>query len=222
MPETQFSYKSKRNDLLHDVVARTWGVLLKTYYSVHYEHTERLQNLKDQGFILLPKHQRHIDILLEGGLLLQTTGRRAHYVMAASLPKLLIYLGGIGLTREKDIRRRGNKRNRKEAIYNAQKQREYVDDVIRYLLNQKGIVVIHSEGERNYKKIASPKKAMLRRLIMIQNQMKRPTTFVPLDIHYESRFRPRSSVILKVGNPIQTDDVNSLEDHLINEIELFV
>ena len=30
-----------------------------------------------------------------------------------------------------------------------------------------------------------------------------------------------SEIILKVGKPIQTEDVHSLEDHLVNEVELF-
>lgn len=222
MAETQFSYKSKRNDLLYDIVEGICDAVLSTYYKISYENADRLNDLREEGFVLLPKHQRYIDIPLEGTFLKKIIGRRAYYIMSSSLPRIFEKLGGIGLTRVKDIRKKSDRRDRKEALDYAQKQKRYVEDVIQYLLERKEIVVIHPEGQRNYKKTASPKKAIiLRKLFDIQKRMRKPITFIPLDIFYKSGFRPLSSIVLKVGSPIQTNDVKTLEDHLINEIELF-
>ena len=217
----QVLYTSKRNDFLYNITVDALNVLLKTRYSINFENSEILKEFDNKGFVLMPKHQSLIDIILEGIILKKVIKRPANYIMKQSLPNFFEYFGGIKLTRQKDIMKIKDRKQRKEGLMRAQKGKDYIYSVVQSLLQQEEIVVIHPEGERNYKKVSKPKKSILKKLIAMQHKMMEPITFVPLDINYQNKFAPFSNITLKVGKPLQTDDISTLEKHLINEIELF-
>jgi len=215
-------YRQKRKDWLYYICERVCDTFLSSYFSIVYENAEALKALENKGFILLPKHQRNLDVPLEGTLIYETLGRPANFIMKSSLPRIFEFLGGIGLTRFKDISGIIDREERRKALKEAERQKEYVNRVILHLLSNEEIVVIHPEGQRNYKRPAPPKIPILANLIKIQERLGRYITFVPLDIDYQSRFIPRSRITVRVGSPVHVDDAVSLENHLVRDIKLMV
>tara|TARA_Y100000310_G_C20654534_1_gene801301 strand:+ start:811 stop:1608 length:798 start_codon:yes stop_codon:yes gene_type:complete len=80
------------------------SLVLGGMYNISYENKERLWGLRDKGFVLLPNHQKWIDIPLEGILLKRKLGREGNYIMKGSLPNWLFEpMGGISIIRDKEM-----------------------------------------------------------------------------------------------------------------------
>ena len=141
-------YTVKRLDWLVDGCRTLCKPMLHMAYSIKYEYTDSLLPLKDQAFMLLPKHQSATDVILEALLLHEAIGRNGNYLMKSSLPKILEYFGTVSVTRGKDLKQGLSHDEKRAALEKAKEQRAYVEDVICSLLMQDEIVVVHPEGTR--------------------------------------------------------------------------
>jgi len=123
-------------------------------------------------------------------------------------------LGGIKITRRKDLALEKTR----EAIRQAKEQRDQVFDCVTSVYDAGEIVVIHPEGERHYQQVGQLNPAILMRLLKLQT--KKEKIFVPLAIEYEDEDKFRSRITAKVGNPLKTESLSELEEHLVQEINL--
>ena len=217
-------YRKKRIDSLAGFVIDAYSTVMNNFYRVNFQNTERFGHCADRGFVLLPKHQSNLDILLEG-MLLRKIGRYGNYVMKDSLPKLFEYVGGIGITRVKDLRKQPgyhNREMRSEMLAAAKGRREEVEEELLNLLKMNEIIVVHVEGKRYYQTKTKINRANLQRFLGIQKKLGEQITFFPLDIKYQDMGQFRSEVLLKVGNPakVKDDGLEDLTNHLAKEIEL--
>ena len=211
----------KKLDLLTDISMSILSQALNSFYNIEYENTERLYEYCDKGFVLLPKHQSNLDIILEGLLLKSSINRHGHYIMKDSLPGILEYVGGVPITRAREIKKLP-KEMRLEKIAEARKKSEEVYGKLANLLKLNEIVVVHVEGKRQYQKKTKINTANVQSLLDMQKKVGERVTFFPLDIKYEDIKKFRSEILLKVGEPIKVGDYG-LEDltyHLARNIEL--
>ena len=218
--KTNEKYEGRRKDWLASTI--TFFLQgLECHYDIDYHNPERLLELKDEGFILLPKHQRMLDIMLEGLMLREVLHKNGSYIMKSTLPGLMEYLGGIPIKRAKDILLRSDDREiRKREIEEAREIRDRAENMVAGLIAHKEIIVFHPEGTRNYKARGDIPQPNLDSLIRIQKKVGYQIPFVPLDIDYktESVFDPEVDLI--VGRPIRTSSADELRAHLSREIKL--
>ena len=233
------SYQIKRQDWSAKMCRGLCSAVLKILYDIEYKNIDRLKQLEDKGFVMLPKHQSWLDIPLEGMLLKEAFDRCGNYIMKNSLPKWIFEpLGGISIIREKDmknlvrlymreyaisspdmndteIKRKAFKEAVKEA--NARKERVYNYEIPN-LLARNEIIVAHPEGTRYFKQLVKLEPGNINKLLKVQKQIGQQITFVPLEINYE-----KSRIILNVKNPIQVkdNDLETLMKHLTHEVELW-
>jgi len=221
-------FQIKRKDWILNALY-TMGVskLIDSYFDISYNKTERLSQFKKTGFVLLPKHQRNLDIFLESMLLRKSIGRSANYIMRSSLPEWLEYLGGIPIIRKRDLVKKdylnsdnkARERKRKE-IEKAKKIRDKVYDTISNLLARDEIVIIHPEKTFHYKKDGLLDRPTLKRLTELQKKLTNYIPFVPLSIEYKQKRKFRSKINLTVGKPINTNNLEELVKHLKKEMNL--
>lgn len=219
-----------KNDFCCRVVATAFHYILGSIYDITYENTELLRPFADKGFVLFPKHQSWLDIPLEAVLLQNTIGKYAYYFMRDNVPlsSLLGPLGGIKVTRYQELKKRmrnADERNKMRLLNEAKERREHMNNTIPYILENGGVVVLHPEGERNFKKEVEIPPANLQRFLDAQKQLGYPITFFPLDFDYAGRkgFQIRPSITVSVRNPIQAPDdgLDQLIEHLVKEVTYF-
>tara|TARA_Y100000310_G_scaffold61961_1_gene57206 strand:- start:8954 stop:9619 length:666 start_codon:yes stop_codon:yes gene_type:complete len=211
-------YRLKRKTIPTYIGVNVSSLILGSTYNISYEHKERLWGLRDKGFVLLPNHQKWIDIPLEGILLKRKLCREGNYIMKGSLPNWLFEpLGGISIIRDKEMMILAGKYGRRKAIKAA---REREDDIYGYdipnLLARDEIIITHIEGTRRNEKEVEIGRANVKNIMKSQKAYGEQITFVPLDIKYEEK-----NITLKIGNPIKVPDggIDELLEHLRNEVE---
>lgn len=174
-------------------------VSFKAYFAVTHrvelEHLERLRGLEERGFVLLPRHQSVLDILLECIVLKEGLNRHAFYLMKPTLPDALKYLGGAKVIRQKDCERLGVSPEEYE-----QRVRD-VDEFTAYQLERDDIIITHIEGGRKNGN-GRMKPWPLERLLKIQQRLGKEVPYVPLDVVYGDTPRYRPSIVVTVGNPL--------------------
>jgi len=123
-----------------------------------------VDELKEKPIIVLPTHQRMIDIPLEGIFLYKQFRRPAYFIMKSSLPAkwFLKKLGGIPLVRGDELKRKArtqrDKQMNKSAFEAARKlEQEVYERTIPYLLERREIIVTHPEGTRNKNDTVNPR-----------------------------------------------------------------
>lgn len=219
----------RRSEFLTNLSYSILHPAINALYKIRYENADRLKELKDDGFILLPKHQCYLDIVVEDFLVHETLGKHAYFIMHSNLVRALELLGGIGITRKKDLDKiiedQGAARIQKLEAINRKKQ---VNEAIVELLDNNEVVVVHFEGTRHYNahsKIIIPNIA---NLTGMQKIRAKPIIFMPLDIYYskESYYsivpKPGSEIVMTVGEPITVPDTGFklLAEHLKKSIKL--
>jgi len=190
----------------------------KAVHHFTFKDSHYLCELKDNPFVLLPRHQRFADVLLEGILLRETVGRNANYVMKASLPRILQYGGGLIVTRGKDLKKLSLKQ-KKNVIFTAKEEnRKLYEETVAGILNAGGIFVLHPQGTRDIQgDIKDVVKKNLKHLIQLtQPNVTDPITYVPLNIEYGERTQ------LTVGKPIIDKNITAeqLADKWLRAINL--
>jgi 1-acyl-sn-glycerol-3-phosphate acyltransferase len=168
--------------------------------------------------------------VLEDILLHEKIGKHGYFLMSSNLPKAFEWLGGVGITRKKDLEKlvKTSPSARLDKLEALKRKREANSEIIN-LLCRNEVVVVHFEGARHYRERVDPKKHRpnIRNLTDLQALLGRDIPFVPLDICYGNRIvygtapPPLSKILLRVGNPIRVVDgaYQELEEHLRNEIE---
>jgi len=180
------------------------NIYFNTRYKVHHEGS-----LPKGPFVLLPKHQKMIDILLEGNLVYRTTGKQPYYIMRGfpfPLNEILHLYGGILVARPKDLKKGKITKEQAQAINEATTEKAISQ------LKKGETIVIHPEGTRHNKQMGQIRikpNSLLEKIIRAQLGV----PFVPLGIEYAGR-----DIWLRTGSPYHTTDANALEAHLTQEI----
>lgn len=195
----------ERWDWLYKVGETVCKLYIKANYEVKTEG-----KLPEGAYVLLPKHQKMLDIPLEGILTYEGTRRPGNYVMRR-LPFnfFLEMLGGITIARPKELR--------KGKI--TKQQAQYINEIAA----QKAInrlrkgepVIIHPEGTRKWKEMNNINilsKSILEQIIQAQKYIGH-IPFIPVGINYSG-----STITVKIGQPYYTDNKQDLEKYLRKEI----
>jgi 1-acyl-sn-glycerol-3-phosphate acyltransferase len=175
-------------------------------YQVHYEG-----RLPAKGpYVLLPKHQHLLDIILEG-ILVYSAGRPANYLMRPFIEPfntLLKLYGGINVMRERDSVSSDEKnfKNRRAAALGIK------------CLKEGKPLVIHQEGTRKYKAMRPIRIGSQSPLEKILEANIPGNRFIPLGIEYEDVKKKGSHIWVRPGEPICTTDRQVLKDYLEKEL----
>lgn len=190
-------------------IYRMGRALTSIYFNARY-------NLNFEGelpkppFVLLPKHQKHQDIILEGLFIHDRLGVPAYWIMRPlPLRPILEAYGGIMIARAREIKKGKYVKEAGKEI--NQKAIQKTSEVL-----EKGeIVVIHPEGTRSPNKmrpIKIAKDSVIDRIIKEQNG---DLPFVPLGIEYEGK-----NIYLRSGEPIFTKETGELENKISTELQI--
>lgn len=211
MQETTL-FKSKQLPWFYEVTRILTSSSFNFLYNLDFRNMDRIAGLKEEGFLVLPKHQFMMDIPLEGLYLYNAIGKRAHYIMKHSLPFYLEYLGGIKVFRKLDIRKDALPEERLKLIERVAYEKQRLDAIMAYLVNRGEKVVIHPEAERRYRKSFTPRVDLLERLVKMKTE--KDPIFVPMAITYSNGKHFKSRITVDAGVPLQTRCHKELESHL--------
>lgn len=186
-----------RKEWVFQITRFAGRILMTPFYDIRTEGAEHLP--RTSAFVLLPKHQRWVDI----PLLSLATPRPLYYVAKYELFRnavsdwYLTALGGIPLNRKKPL-----------------ESRHSLKALIQFLGNGEGVVVF-PEGTY-YRNEMGPGHAGILRLILSRLSL----PFVPVGIRY-LRAGLRTSVMIKFGQTFNGDQNTSYKeflDHMMGEI----
>jgi 1-acyl-sn-glycerol-3-phosphate acyltransferase len=197
-----------RIDTLYRIGETFVSAYFRLNYSLHFEGTLP----RNEPYVLLPKHQKLIDIPIEGHFIRRRTGRLANYVMRGfpfPLGALFTALGGIEVARPKDYRR--GKITEEEFRQLNQRATERVLNC----LERGEPVVIHPEGTRKYKELGNItiRQGSILAKILEEQKYRATIQFIPMGIEYD-----RSHIRVRAGQPIHTGDHCELEERLKKEL----
>lgn len=108
---TDRTYQTPLRSPSKAMMSAVWQLFDKTYFRIvplELENAERLQPLVDAPLVICQKHQYNADVPALYVSLMKSVGKGARFVMRASLPVWLQYLGGIPVMRNRpttDLRR---------------------------------------------------------------------------------------------------------------------
>jgi len=182
------------------------SVYFRTRYDLKFEG-----DLPKPPFVLLPKHQKYQDIILEGIFIHNRLKAPAYWIMRPLPLKFLLEMyGGIVIARAKEI---------KKGKYDKEEGKQINQKAIQKTLDElkKGeIIVIHPEGTRSPNKMRSiriAKDSVIDYVIKEENGELLP--FVPLGIQYDGK-----NITLRAGQPIFTKETGELEEKISKELAI--
>jgi len=176
---------------------------LETIYDIHYEG-----KLPSPPYVLLPKHQRFLDLPLEGMLIYRENKQLANVIMR-DLPfkTFLQALGVILIVRPKD---------KKEKTERREINNQAIEQAINCLENKEPLS-IHPEGTRHYKEMGPIKikpNSIISQILMEQKRIG-AMPFVSCGIEYQKR----NIYIRTPEKPFYTDSAKELEERITKEIK---
>lgn len=176
---------------------------LQTIYNIHYEG-----KLPNPPYVLLPKHQRMLDLPLEGMLIYRENKQPINVIMR-DLPfkTFLQALGGILVVRSKDSKEKSERRE-----LNNKATEQAIN-----CLEKKESLVIHPEGTRHYKEMGIIKikpNSILSQIIAEQKRIG-AMPFISCGIEYQKR----NIYIRTSEKPFYTDNPKELEERITKEIK---
>jgi 1-acyl-sn-glycerol-3-phosphate acyltransferase len=157
----------------------TLGCSIAAHFFADFEGVE---NLPSPPYVLLPKHQSMLDIIMEGVLIYRRQRIFPHYLMKNTLPDWLGLYGGIHVVRRRDDTQ-SNERRRNIAALRRAKQ----------VLAEKGVLVVHPEGTRFLGGIGPLQEAGLSMIAGWQKDLGR-IPLVPVGIRYGPQVHVRVGV----------------------------
>ena len=183
--------------------------LTSTYLSINY--TVRYEGMlpKNGPYVMLPNHQKLLDIPSEGHFIRRQTGRLAYFVMRGfpfPFNAGLEALGGIKVSRPKDIRKGKISKDEAHEINERATKR-----VLEYLENGEP-VVIHPGGTREHKEIYIHKASLLGKIVDAQKEIGQ-VPFIAVKIKYAG-----NNIRMTAGKPFYTNETSELEEHLRKEL----
>lgn len=181
------------------------SIYFNSRYNLHFEG-----ELPKPPFVLLPKHQYHKDIILEG-LFIHDRLRVSAYWIMRPLPfkSILEMYGGIMIARAREV---------KKGKYDKEKGQEINQKAIQKtneVLKKGEIVVIHPEGTRSPNKMRPIRIAKDSIIDSIVKEQNGDLPFVPLGIQYEGK-----NIYLRSGEPIFTIEIGELESKISKELQI--
>jgi len=194
------------HNALWTLIEPTLEAFLDIFYEVRYKGT-----LPEGPCVILPKHQRFLDIPVDGCFAYRKRGP-AHFIMREfpfPLHQILKMCGTIHVVRGEDHARG---KYTKEA---AQKINENAINTAIDLLGKGEVVINYVEGKRTFKKmrpIHIRPKSTLYGIINAQKEIGK-VAFVAMGNEYNGR-----NITVRAGNPFYTTSSSELENYLSKEL----
>jgi len=206
--------KLKRNPIIHEIARFGTNCYINGYHRVFING---LENIPKQGpALIIPKHQSMKDIPLEGYILGNRTQRTGNWIMKSSLPKCFEKVGGIMVTRLKDVKEIKDKAKRREYLEKAQQTNTETTDYMKWLYGQGEVIVMHAEGTRNPGAMNPINMPLIKYTKQAQEELEIKIPLVLMGIDYENLTKFRSKV---TANIEQLDwDVPNLEQAISTEL----
>jgi 1-acyl-sn-glycerol-3-phosphate acyltransferase len=234
--------KLRRSDFAYDFGVQVVRAFDNVAFAPRYVGIENIPRAGPALFV--PRHISETDIPLEAGLLYP---RRGNWVMKGSLPKALELIGGVGITRKKDVLKVASQieviQSRQQV--RAQKRRmvaegrEQNDEVLRYLkflYNIGEVVFVHPEGTKSPNHLGKDLKMdLLYHAMECSRDLGPHIPIIPVGIAYGEkrafevpyskgkRFKVRQEVVLSVGQEIPYDhpDLKGTLRERLEELSVF-
>jgi len=211
-------YESRVKPGLVKKIVSSSSFLLNHSYDIACHDNHALDELKQKGFVMLPKHHRKLDIILTGIFLQETIRRYGHYIMKQSLPRFLEYVGGMPIYREKEMKKMmkkltkkfGESEARRIMVPYAKQNNDALESNLVDLLVQDHIVVLYPEAARNDIPEFEVRIPVMKNLLRLNEKYYSRTgkqiPFVPLSIEYSHYGRFRSEILLNVAEPMLAEN----------------
>jgi len=185
----------------------------RVYHRIDYAGIE---NIPSRGpALIVPKHQKYMDIVLEGMLLKRYCGRYGNWIMRDKIPlpqRLLYDLGGIIILRPQDIRKRArkikNKKKRTEFLEEAKQKNADAFAYVEWLFQRGEVVVAHLEGTRTPGGVGPLESRMFGFISDTEEKYNINIPIIPVGIEYKGFWMPFSEIYVKVGEPLSADTEN--------------
>lgn len=195
-----------------DCIYKMAETAVATYLRCRYEVKHEGTLPKKEPYVLLPKHQKLLDIPLEGHFIRRTTGRTANYIMRGfSFPFNTFFeiLGGIKVARPKD-RRAGKLTKEQAEETNKEAETKALD-----CLAQGEPLIIHPEGTRHPEEMGQIriKSGSILATIVEEQKHRGTIPFIPMGIEYQEK-----QIWVRAGQPYYTDNTQELQERLTKEI----
>ena len=204
------------------------------YFNIRIHNEERIKQLNNTGFILLPKHQSGVDHILEGYLIHKNRDDYGWFMAREKLPiierwahRMRVYR----IHRAQDLPKRkenGTLAENQPDVESGKQLRDRSYDFTTYLASKGEVAVVHIEGTRNLRKETKLTKGHVTNLLRMQERTRTSPVYVPLDIKYAKSRRntspaitPRKRIDITVGETFQTNNPDEFIDHLVRNVELF-
>jgi hypothetical protein len=221
-------YSSRKRKWAADFATIVSYVGTNLYFKTNFDNLDYFQEVQNNPFFLIPKHQHLFDVPFTALALHKGTKRRGHYIMKDDLPEFLELCGGIRVKRIKDLENMEEfsklPKERARAIIREANQikKEVYGNILPKLIEKGDPIISYVEGERRYKEPHQVQSSDFVNLMSVQKKVGKQIAFVPLDIDYDS-LKFRANVNVRVGEPIKVkdDDLESLVNHFRDQIELF-
>ncbi len=206
--------------------------LLDFVFLYHRLMVEGADHLPEQGpALLLVKHRATRDTPLVGMILHRYTQRGANYFMKGKASLLLNgimeIMGGIKVTRPKDVWRVKNRAKRKAYIQQAREGNEAAMAYVAWLYSQGEIVVAYPEGMFYPDQIGPLQPEIIKQVFDIEQENDYQIPIIPIGLEYESLTKLRSKLFIRVGTPLystsfeEEKELVTMVQHRLSELSGF-
>ena len=188
--------EQKRIESLYEAAYALCRAFIGVRYRPRYSGAE---NIPHSGpALILPKHQKMDDIILEGLFLMRNMGRAAYWVMKSGLPSALSYLGGISVVRPCEFHSIKDKAARRKAIQDARQLNQNAKSYVEWLYMQGELVVVHPEGTRSPGKTGEVREEHISLARIVQEEQGIKIPAIPMGIEYSKT----GEVFVRAGKPL--------------------
>jgi len=194
--------KLKRNKWAYKMVCNFVIPYLDFRHNIECSGSENIP--KEGSALLMPKHERYVDIVFEGYFLKKYCNREGNWVMRHGLPNQLNYIGGMPVVRPMDIYKIKEKDRKKanKLIRWGRKNKQKIDGYIEWLFIKGEIVVVHPEGTRVKRKLGLFRREFFIFTKEVEDKYNIKIPVIPIGLEYKSNnFYLRAGKALDVKNP---------------------
>lgn len=206
--------KLKRNPICYGIARNCTDFYILANHKINVNGAENIP--KTGTALIIPKHQSIKDILLEGYVLKKYLNRSGNWIMKSSLPKCFELIGGIRVTRLKEVKKIKDKNNRREFLKKAKQTNQKATEYLKWLYNAEELIVMHVEGTRNYGAMNPINMSLINHTKKIKDESGIDVPLILMGIEYESMKKFRSPINVNIKQIDWNKD--NLEQTISNEL----
>ncbi|MFA7707989.1 MAG: 1-acyl-sn-glycerol-3-phosphate acyltransferase [Candidatus Pacearchaeota archaeon] len=190
------AYNLKRNPIIYSLGRGLTDLILLSYHNINIKGIENIP--KKGPALILAKHQFNMDIPAEGYILNKYLQRPGNWIMKSTIPSFLEKVGGIGITRLKDVKIIKNKEKRRGYLEKAKEKNKDTTEYMTWLYQQGELIVLHPEGTRNPYRMGVINMPLISHTQKLQTELGIKIPLIMLGIEYENKKRFRSNVNINI------------------------